>query len=157
MLYSRIYNFISYLNLKQKCLNVLVFKIKYNYETFTDDKFLLVSVDDASGRFTNGFFWGNTYFTGSATECDYIGTDWNPSHHTYSKNHVNDPKVTINTGLSGINIWSKTDSVEVPFQLGFYMLKLSINVSYTPVSIIDMLQIYIYNLRIQISQKYSLF
>lgn len=114
---------------------------------FTDDEFLLLSVDDASGKFTNGFFWGNSYFTGSATECEYIGKD--PSQYMYSKIHVKDHQVTtfeevhmespkkINVGFSGTNVWTETDSIEMPFQLGFYMLKLSINITYSPVSIID--------------------
>ncbi|XP_011054574.1 PREDICTED: nose resistant to fluoxetine protein 6-like isoform X1 [Acromyrmex echinatior] len=106
-------------------------------DALKNEELWALKVDDASGRFTNGFFWGNTYFTGSATECDYIGTDWNPSYHTYSKNHIKDPKVTINTGLSGASTWS-TDSVEVPFQLGFYMLKLSVNVSCTPTKLIHL-------------------
>lgn len=147
--------FIIYFNLKQKFQNLFIY-VKYKmYVTFMDDKFFLVSVDDASGRFTNGFFWGNTYFTGSATECSYIGKS--PSHYTYSKQHIEDPKVStfeevrkfnteprkrINSGFSGINLWTETDPIKTPFQLGFYMLKLSINVTYTPVSIIDMQQIY---------------
>ncbi|XP_036139324.1 nose resistant to fluoxetine protein 6 isoform X1 [Monomorium pharaonis] len=108
-----------------------------------------LKVDDASGRFTNGFFWGNSYFTGSATECEYIGK--NPSY-TYFKN-VQDSKVSmfeevrefnteprkrINTGLSGADSWMETNTVEIPFQLGFYMLKLSINISYTPTRLIHL-------------------
>lgn len=110
-----------------------------------------LKVDDASGRFTNGFFWGNSYFTGSATECDYIGKT--SSYQTYSKKYVEDSKVStfeevrefnmeprkrINTGFSGTNTWIETDSIETPFQLGFYMLKLSINVSYTPTRLIHL-------------------
>lgn len=52
--------------------------------------------------------------------------------------HVESPK-KINVGFSGTNDWIETDSVEIPFELGFYMLKLSINITYVPVSIIDML------------------
>lgn len=118
---------------------------------FFNDEFFF-SVDDASGRFTNGFFWGNSYFTGSATECDYIGKDpslymyskKDPKDTTFEKIHMESPK-RINAGFSGANIWTEPDFVEIPFQLGFYMLKLSVNVSYSPVSIIAMLQIYVYN------------
>jgi len=134
-----------------------------------NDKFLLISVDDASGRFTNGFFWGNSYFTGSATECEYIGK--NLSHYIYSKT-VKNPKITtfkeirefhsesqkrINTGFSGANTRSQIDSVEIPFQLGFYMLKLSINISYIPVSIINMLQIHVIANKNILISEYFLF
>ncbi|KAL6265109.1 hypothetical protein P5V15_005199 [Pogonomyrmex californicus] len=110
-----------------------------------------LKVDDASGRFTNGFFWGNSYFTGSASECDYIGK--NAVHDTYSKNYIKnskdttfeevrefnmEPRKRINKGLSGTNIWTQANSVEMPFQLGFYMLKLSVNVSYTPTRLIHL-------------------
>ncbi|XP_011695435.1 PREDICTED: nose resistant to fluoxetine protein 6 isoform X2 [Wasmannia auropunctata] len=120
-------------------------------DALKNEEMWALKVDDASGRFTNGYFWGNSYFTGSATECDYIGKT--PSHHTYSKKHVEDSKVTtfeknhefhteshkkINMGFSGANSWSETDFVETPFQLGFYMLKLSINVSYTPTKLIHL-------------------
>jgi len=136
-----------------------------------NNKFLLVSVDDASGRFTNGFFWGNSYFTGSATECEYI--EKNLSHYIYSKT-VKNPKITtfkeirefhsesrkrINTGFSGANTRSQIDFVKAPFQLGFYMLKLSINISYIPVSIINMLQIQMYIIanKIILISEYFLF
>ncbi|KAL0106693.1 hypothetical protein PUN28_015324 [Cardiocondyla obscurior] len=117
-------------------------------DALKNEELWALKVDDASGRFTNGFFWGNSYFMGSATECEYIGKD--PSRNAYSKKYVKTPKDTafedihmeprkrINTGISGTNIWSETDSVEIPFELGFYMLKLSINVSYTPTRLIHL-------------------
>lgn len=118
---------------------------------------LVSSADDASGRFTNGFFWGNSYFIGSATECDYIGQDYsrkNPKIGTESsieevREFNAEPRKLINAGLSGNNMWAQTNSVDVPpYRLGFYMMKLSINASrYTTVSTnryraIDLLKYY---------------
>jgi hypothetical protein len=101
-------------------------------------------VDDASGRFTNGFFWGNSYFTGSATECDYIGQIYTRKNSRINmKSSIEEvrefnaePQKRVNLGLSGTNSWVETMSTDIsPYRLGFYMMRLSINASqYTTVS-----------------------
>lgn len=35
---------------------------------------MLFSVDDASGRYSTGWFWGNHYWTGSRNLCENIGS-----------------------------------------------------------------------------------
>jgi len=104
-------------------------------------------VDDASGRFTNGYFWGNSYFIGSATECEYIGQDYsrkNPKIGAESsieevREFNAEPRKLINAGPSGTNMWTQTDSTQAPpYRLGFYMMRLSVNATrYTTVSSID--------------------
>lgn len=105
-------------------------------------------VDDASGRFTNGFYWGNSYFTGSATECDYIGQDYKrKSSKTDAESSIEEvrefnaePRKKSNFGLSGasLHVLIESNSDIPPYRLGFYMMRLSLNAShYTPVSHID--------------------
>lgn len=105
-------------------------------------------MDDASGRFTNGFFWGNSYFIGSATECEYIGQDYSRKNLKIGtessieevREFNAEPRKVINAGLSGNSMWAQTDSDELPYRLGFYMMRLSINASrYTTVSSIDIM------------------
>lgn len=103
-------------------------------------------MDDASGRFTNGFFWGNSYFTGSATECDYIGQEYfRKSSGTAPldssieevREFNAEPRKKINTGGSGSGLLeSLSFDDRPPYRLGFYMMRLSLNASrYTSVSI----------------------
>jgi len=101
-----------------------------------------ISVDDASGRFTNGFFWGNSYFTGSATECDYIGQKYTQKRSKIAgefeevRKFNAEPRRKVNVGLSGKNSWTETSFSDTPpYHLGFFMMRISINASrYTSVS-----------------------
>ncbi|EZA56840.1 Nose resistant to fluoxetine protein [Ooceraea biroi] len=117
-------------------------------EALKNKELWALKVDDASGRFTNGFFWGNSYFTGSATECDYIG-----EIHTRKNSKINvessieevrefnaEPRKTMNFGLSGTNTWIQTTSTDVPpYHLGFYMMRIFINASqYTATRLIHL-------------------
>ncbi|XP_011155277.1 nose resistant to fluoxetine protein 6 isoform X3 [Harpegnathos saltator] len=108
-------------------------------------------VDDASGRFTNGFFWGNSYFTGSATECSYIGQDYSrknsnkiplESSMEEVREFNTEPRKKINRvgGVSGANLL-ETSSFDdrPPYRLGFYMMRLSLNASrYTSTRVIHL-------------------
>ncbi|XP_050465173.1 nose resistant to fluoxetine protein 6 isoform X2 [Cataglyphis hispanica] len=117
-------------------------------EALKNEELWALKVDDASGRFTNGFFWGNSYFIGSATECEYIGQDYsrkNPKIGTESsieevREFNTEPRKVINIGLSGSNMWTQTNSIDVPpYRLGFYMMRLSINASrYTTTRLIHL-------------------
>ncbi|XP_014469015.1 PREDICTED: nose resistant to fluoxetine protein 6-like isoform X2 [Dinoponera quadriceps] len=103
-----------------------------------------LKVDDASGRFTNGFFWGNSYFTGSATECDYIGQDYLQRNSESSVEEVREfntePRKRINTGSSGAGLLETlTFDDKPPYRLGFYMIRLSLNASrYTSTRVIHL-------------------
>ncbi|KAK2576733.1 hypothetical protein KPH14_005386 [Odynerus spinipes] len=97
-------------------------------------------VDDASGRYTNGFFWGNSYFTGSATECEYIGRDYvrrnQPAAPIPTIEEVRafnaEPRKKANDGLSGANLLTQTFIDRPPYPLGFYMMRISINTTFSP-------------------------
>ncbi|XP_063984197.1 nose resistant to fluoxetine protein 6 isoform X4 [Diachasmimorpha longicaudata] len=92
--------------------------------------------DDASGRYTAGFFWGNSYFMGSATECEYIGYDYSKKNEKFlsveSINEVQEfneqpkMKVKVNKGLSGSRLSYKVPDTP-PYKLGFFMMTISIN------------------------------
>lgn len=116
-------------------------RIKVNYYFFYDFFLNTRTVDDASGRFTNGFFWGNSYFMGSATECHYIGQNYiqknvkiegSPSSIEEVREFNEEPRKKFNTGLSGANSWSNVAASfddTPPYRLGFYMMRLSVNTS----------------------------
>ncbi|XP_063984194.1 O-acyltransferase like protein isoform X1 [Diachasmimorpha longicaudata] len=95
-----------------------------------------LKADDASGRYTAGFFWGNSYFMGSATECEYIGYDYSKKNEKFlsveSINEVQEfneqpkMKVKVNKGLSGSRLSYKVPDTP-PYKLGFFMMTISIN------------------------------
>nr|XP_034194410.1 O-acyltransferase like protein-like isoform X2 [Osmia lignaria] len=94
-----------------------------------------MKVDDASGRYTNGFFWGNSYYVGSSTECAYINENYSRKMKTNHQQEVEERDLANteprkrNDGFSGNNLWSETRSDKAPFKLGFYMMTISVNVS----------------------------
>lgn len=111
---------------------------------------LVFPVDDASGRFTNRYFWGNSYFIGSATECEYIGQDYSRKNLKIGaessieevREFNAEPRKLISADPSGTNMWKQSQTISVlqapPYRLGFYMMRLSINATrYTTVSNID--------------------
>ncbi|KAI4486403.1 hypothetical protein M0804_005773 [Polistes exclamans] len=99
-----------------------------------------LKVDDASGRYTNGFFWGNSYFTGSATECGYIGQNYVRSNEKSTSMSIIDEVQEFNTephkkgnpGLSGSNLLTQTLIDQPPYPLGFYMMRISLNMTLLP-------------------------
>ncbi|KAI4502939.1 hypothetical protein M0802_001983 [Mischocyttarus mexicanus] len=99
-----------------------------------------IEVDDASGRYTNGFFWGNSYFTGSATECGYIGRNYVRRNEKSTSISIIDevqefntePKKKGNPGLSGSDLLTQTFIDHPPYSLGFYMMRISLNTTLLP-------------------------
>nr|XP_050859861.1 O-acyltransferase like protein isoform X1 [Vespula vulgaris] len=99
-----------------------------------------LKVDDASGRYTNGFFWGNSYFTGSATECQYIGQNYVRKNEKPTSTSTIDEVQEFNTephkkgnlGLSGTNLLTQTFIDQPPYPLGFYIMRVSINTTLSP-------------------------
>lgn len=82
-----------------------------------------IKMDDSTGKYNHGFFWGNNYWTGSRTQCSFI-------HRKESSNkHV--IKIIKNTDLTYINGNYLEASDELhqnpPFIPGFYMLKILLN------------------------------
>lgn len=97
-------------------------------------------MDDASGRYTNSFFWGNSYYVGSSTECVYINENYSkkmkktvvkPAMEEVAEFNAEPQK--RNAGLTENNFWSESMTVKPPYKLGFYMMTISINASVSPV------------------------
>ncbi|XP_016911048.1 nose resistant to fluoxetine protein 6-like isoform X1 [Apis cerana] len=87
--------------------------------------------DDASGRYTNSFLWGNSYYVGSATQCAYIGEDYKREmtkiHQNGSIEDFNIESRKKNSGLSGKDFWIGTKLDKPPYKLGFYIMTISVN------------------------------
>lgn len=85
---------------------------------------LLFTVDDASGRYTTGYFWGNNYWMGSMAMCNKIFRIGKSDYHT--------KKQSTNTGLTSINGNSASvqlDYKNPPFFPRFGVLKVILNES----------------------------
>ncbi|CAK9812773.1 Nose resistant to fluoxetine protein 6 [Anthophora quadrimaculata] len=98
-----------------------------------------LKADDASGRYTNSFFWGNSYYVGSSTECAYIDEDYGRNVKTVRRDgsmeeveEFNTEPQKINGGLSGNNLWIGIKSNKPPYKLGFYMMTISMNATLSP-------------------------
>ncbi|XP_043276651.1 O-acyltransferase like protein-like isoform X2 [Venturia canescens] len=102
-----------------------------------------LKADDSSGRYTNGFYWGNSFFTGSATECSYIGHDFQKKKTKYPTKPSVVGSSTIH-GATELNGQPKNASRleepsimpnvldQPPYDLGFFMMKILINDTFTP-------------------------
>ncbi|XP_065085856.1 O-acyltransferase like protein [Ochlerotatus camptorhynchus] len=86
-----------------------------------------VKMDDSSGKYNQGFFWGNNYWTGSLTQCSFI---YRKSTTSRSINKTN--KNTDFTYVNG-NFLGASDMMHEnpPFIPGFYMLKVLLNNTHT--------------------------
>lgn len=126
--YNLIFSFYINVNLPKPCCFISFFFLFF----FT--------VDDASGRYTNGFFWGNSYFTGSATECEYIDQNYVRKNEKATSASTIDEVQEFNTephkkgnlGLSGTNLLTQTFIDQPPYPLGFYIMRISINTTLSP-------------------------
>ncbi|XP_011506464.1 PREDICTED: nose resistant to fluoxetine protein 6-like isoform X3 [Ceratosolen solmsi marchali] len=108
-----------------------------------------IKMDDASGRYTSGFYWGNSYFTGSATECEFIskGVFAGSSSAPYSADEVSEAEEFITEPhkkrpQAGFSVQQQQQQQQPtrqgamndrpPFSLGFYMLRIAVNVTLPP-------------------------
>lgn len=97
--------------------------------------FLSLAVDDASGHYTSGFFYGNNYWMGSLALCEaiYDGASSTSSSNGSSGNSSKDSnnKDSGSNGLPFAEAFSKAYSsvynAPPPFVPGFYVLKLQLN------------------------------
>ncbi|XP_053691463.1 O-acyltransferase like protein [Sabethes cyaneus] len=89
-------------------------------------KIWAIKMDDSSGKYNKGFFWGNNYWTGSITQCSFIHRK-----NTSSKNLTMTTKNTDLTYING-NFLGSSDMMHEnpPFVPGFYMLKVLLNNTY---------------------------
>lgn len=95
-----------------------------------------VTANDASGRYTNSFFWGNSYYVGSSIQCDYINEDYG---RKMMKTRQNKAIEELNTesrkkhgGLTSNDLWIGTRFDKPPYKLGFYMMTISLNTTFFP-------------------------
>ncbi|XP_016839566.1 O-acyltransferase like protein isoform X1 [Nasonia vitripennis] len=105
-----------------------------------------LKVDDASGRYTNGFFWGNSYFVGSATECEFIGqaassksssssSSSSPESISEAEEFNAEPhKKRANVGHSGASsiVLPEGANDRPPYPLGFFMMRIAVNGTLAP-------------------------
>lgn len=61
-------------------------------KTKNQSQIFLQTVDDASGHYTTGFYWGNNYWTGSRTLCRSI--------YRHDDDFFQEKKASANTGLT---------------------------------------------------------
>ncbi|CAL7947868.1 unnamed protein product [Xylocopa violacea] len=101
-----------------------------------------LKTDDSSGRYTNSFFWGNSYYVGSATECAYIDNDYGRKIAETRRNassldeveEFNTEPRKKNNGFTGNSLWTGTTVDKPPYKLGFYMITISVNATLSPVT-----------------------
>ncbi|XP_026669927.1 nose resistant to fluoxetine protein 6-like isoform X2 [Ceratina calcarata] len=98
-----------------------------------------LKVDDSSGRYTNSFFWGNSYYVGSATECAYIDEDYGRkvkgtrrNSSTGNGDESNGESRKKNAGLTENDLWTETKLEKPPYKLGFFMMTISVNATVSP-------------------------
>jgi hypothetical protein len=106
---------------------VLINDLKfYWFIKFNGSLFSLFTVDDASGHYTTGYFWGNNYWTGSLHLCQSIyKTDYDEFF---------DKKESSNGGLTfldGSTRSSRLKHKNPPFLPRFGVLKVFLNETYT--------------------------
>ncbi|XP_052856836.1 uncharacterized protein LOC128265072 [Drosophila gunungcola] len=106
----------------------------------SDAKMWAVKMDDASGHYTSGFFYGNNYWMGSLALCDAIddgqiaapGKDSSPSNSSSPATSPSSPESeSKNTGLpfaaAHTQGYSSVYNAPPPFLPGFYVIKMQLN------------------------------
>ncbi|XP_034490269.1 uncharacterized protein LOC117793926 [Drosophila innubila] len=94
----------------------------------SDAKMWAVKMDDASGHYTSGFFYGNNYWMGSLALCDAIyegAIDNNNSNNNSNKDSGKDNGLPFAEAFS--RSYSSVYNAPPPFLPGFYVLKLQLN------------------------------
>lgn len=91
-------------------------------------------MDDASGHYTTGYFWGNNYWTGSMTLCrSILKTDDDSFFATKSEN-AHDGLTTINGNFAGARLVRKfvSDQLENKHQTFLMSLQTHENPPFAP-------------------------
>ncbi|XP_066593755.1 nose resistant to fluoxetine protein 6-like isoform X2 [Prorops nasuta] len=96
-----------------------------------------LKADDATGRYTNGFFWGNSYFLGSATECTYISQDYSKRNQKIQvpsevEEFNAEPHWRTKSTPIGQNVWEPYTNDKAPYDMGFFTMRISYNSSISP-------------------------
>ncbi|KAK1134314.1 hypothetical protein K0M31_012089 [Melipona bicolor] len=98
-----------------------------------------VTANDASGRYTNSFFWGNSYYVGSSIQCAYINENYGKKVTKTRQNKPMEELKEFDTesrkkhgGLTSNDLWIGTRFDKPPYKLGFYMMTISLNTTFFP-------------------------
>uniref|UniRef100_A0A1W7R5K7 Nose resistant-to-fluoxetine protein N-terminal domain-containing protein n=2 Tax=Aedes albopictus TaxID=7160 RepID=A0A1W7R5K7_AEDAL len=114
-------------NISKRLTSSCSLEMEYYLRGLQAGKIWAVKMDDSSGKYNQGFFWGNNYWTGSITQCSFI--------YRKSTTSKNITKVNKNTDLTYINGnflgASEMMHENPPFIPGFYMLKVLLNNTHT--------------------------
>ncbi|KAF5270287.1 hypothetical protein FQA39_LY08398 [Lamprigera yunnana] len=86
-----------------------------------------LKMDDASGRYTTGWFWGNHYWMGSQSLCETISSN-NDFKLINATNTANDSSYTRHKMYKNVQLVHTGKS---PFPVGYFMFRLNINSSFT--------------------------
>ncbi|RZC32187.1 Acyl transf 3 domain containing protein, partial [Asbolus verrucosus] len=110
--------------------NLLSLSCKKDVELYMEGlrktKIWALKMDDASGRYSTGWFWGNHFWTGSQSLCENV--NWKDKirtsrgTETFNLNQVE--AIGYNMGLSGY-------TTSPPFPVSFFMIRMHINSSFT--------------------------
>ncbi|KAK5650999.1 hypothetical protein RI129_002028 [Pyrocoelia pectoralis] len=89
-----------------------------------------LKMDDASGRYSTGWFWGNHFWTGSQSLCENISPSNNPT-----STNVSEVGASLNES-SSMQYEKYQKIIMIPstmprFDLGYFILRISINSSFT--------------------------
>ncbi|XP_075990168.1 uncharacterized protein LOC142985805 [Anticarsia gemmatalis] len=90
-----------------------------------DRKLWALKMEDASGRYTSMFYWGNNYWTGSAELCDILNDDHEPTRpdNESNTNHIfNDWRQDLSMAGTG-----------PPFETAFYVARVTVTTNLTEI------------------------
>ncbi|EFA05306.2 nose resistant to fluoxetine protein 6 [Tribolium castaneum] len=96
-----------------------------------------LKMDDASGRYSTGWFWGNQYWTGSQSLCENIvprskSIVVNPENRTRTSREAEVPRRPSSPSQSvGYVTGPLKFSSLPPFPISFFMLRIDVNSSFT--------------------------
>ncbi|KAH8306887.1 hypothetical protein KR018_011696, partial [Drosophila ironensis] len=97
----------------------------------SDAKMWAVKMDDASGHYTSGFFYGNNYWMGSLALCDAIDDGVASMAPSLGKDNSSAPSSSENGGLpfaaAHTQGYSSVYNAPPPFVPGFYVIKIQLN------------------------------
>ncbi|EDW86385.1 uncharacterized protein Dwil_GK17715 [Drosophila willistoni] len=97
------------------------------FHGLTETKMWAIKMDDASGHYTSGFFYGNNYWMGSLALCDAI----DDAIDSDSSKDTSNTKSNNNNGLpfakAHTQAYSSVSNAPPPFLPGFYVIKMQLN------------------------------
>ncbi|KAH8244729.1 hypothetical protein KR038_001996 [Drosophila bunnanda] len=94
----------------------------------SDAKMWAVKMDDASGHYTSGFFYGNNYWMGSLALCDAIDDGLTPAPGKDGNNATDSAAPSgLPFAAAHTQAYSSVYNAPPPFVPGFYVIKMQLN------------------------------